>query len=79
MGDRRDRIDKRNAAATATRHKNSARKTAERTRREVSMLAILKQGQFPYTPGVMSWLSERLGKKATRITEADVKALLKKG
>ncbi|MFC1782250.1 hypothetical protein ACFL02_01525 [Planctomycetota bacterium] len=79
MGGRRDRIDKRNAAATSTRRKNSARKTAERTRREESMLAILKQGQFPYTPGVMSWLSERLDKKASRITPADVKALLKQG
>ena len=79
MGTRRDRLDKRIAAAIAMRRKNSARKTAERTRRELSMLSILKQGQFPYTPGVMSWLSERLGKKATRITPADVKALLKKG
>ena len=79
MGARRDRLDKRIAAATASRRKNSARKTAERTRREESMLAILGKGQMPYTPGVMSWLSAHLNKKASRITPTDVKALLKKG
>ena len=51
-------------------------KTAERGRRESAILAILKEGELPYTPGVMSWLSERLDKKSSRITKADVKTLL---
>ena len=77
MGRRRDKIDKRDTRAAATRSKNSVKKTAERMRRQKSILAIVKKGKLPYTPGVMSWLSDRLGKKASNITSADVKALLK--
>jgi len=78
MGRRRDKIDKRDARAAAARSKNSAKKAAEKLRRQKSMMAIVKKGKFPYTPGVMCWLSDRLGKKASKITSADVKALLKK-
>ncbi|MCP4709934.1 MAG: hypothetical protein GY869_15025 [Planctomycetes bacterium] len=52
------------------------RKDSERERREKSMLLILKDGQLPYTQGVMSWLSTRLDKKASRITAEDVQTLL---
>ena len=76
MGQRRDRLNKRQANAIKTRRKKSMVKTAERGRRESAILAILKEGELPYTPGVMSWLSERLDKKASRITKADVKTLL---
>jgi hypothetical protein len=76
MGQRRDRLDKRVAAQTVTRQKNSRTKADERLRREKSMLEIIRKGQFPYTPGVMSWLSARLGKKASRITPADIKSVL---
>ena len=40
------------------------------------MLGILKSGELPYTPGVMSWLSVKLGKKAAKITQKDVTALI---
>ena len=76
MGNRRDQIDKRQARAVVTRQKNSLVKASERLRRDQSMLDILRKGQFPYTSGVMSWLSVRLGKKASRITPEDVKQLL---
>lgn len=76
MGQRRDRLDKRLAVAKVTRQKNSLKKGMERIRREKQMFSLLKAGKLPYTPGVMSWLSERLDKKTTQITQADIKALL---
>ena len=59
-----------------SRRKNGILKKKERERRNVRMLEILKLGQVPYIPSVMSWLSERLDKKSTRITQADVEGLL---
>ena len=76
MGQRRDRLDGRVARAKTTRQVNSMKKAKEQTRRETVMRDLLKKGQLPYTPGVMSWLSDRLDKKASQITEADVKGLL---
>jgi len=76
MGQRRTRLNRRIERATATRQRNSVRKAAEATRRDNQMLDLLSQGQFPYTHGVMSWLSRRLGKKASRITPEDIKPLL---
>lgn len=76
MGQRRDRLNKRLERATATRRTNSVQKAAASRRRDTQMLTLLKEGQFPYTPGIMSWLSRHLGKKASRITAADVKPLL---
>ena len=51
-------------------------KTSERARRDVQMLEIIRQGKLPYTAGVMSWLSDKLGKKASRIEAADIKKLV---
>ena len=76
MGQRRDRLNKRLANAIVTRRVNSTKKEAERCRREQQMIAIMKQSQFPYTPGVMSWLSVKLDKKSSQIIAADVKPLL---
>jgi hypothetical protein len=76
MGQRRDRLDKRIDKQIVTRKKNSLDKAAERLRRDQQMLDLIKRGDFPYTPGIMSWLSVRLGKKAAQITPDDVKALL---
>jgi hypothetical protein len=41
------------------------------------MLGLLKQGKKPYTPVLLSWLSVRLDKPATRITDADIGKVLK--
>lgn len=70
----RQRIDKMDAAATKA--ENRVRKTAERVRRDARMVAKLKTGSLPYSPPVMSWLSRTLDRKATRITQEDVKGLM---
>ena len=77
MGHRRDRLNKRQANATATRQVNSMKKIYERRRRDEQMFSVIKAGSLPYTAGVMSWLSERLEKKASQIESKDVKGLLK--
>ena len=76
MGQRRTFLDKRIAKQIETRRRQSSQKDAERDRRETAMLGILKSGELPYTPGVMSWLSVKLGKKAAKITQKDVTALI---
>ena len=68
----RRRIDQ---PATALRNRN--RKDPERARRDARMVQKLRAGKLPYTPTVMSWLSAKLEKKASRITPDDVKALLR--
>jgi hypothetical protein len=60
-----------------SRRKNGVLKKKERSRRDTRMLVILKQGALPYIPSVMSWISEKLDKKSTRITQADIDALMK--
>ena len=76
MGLRRVRRQQRQFDMKVSRRKNGILKKKERERRGTRMLVILKAGQVPYIPSVMSWLSEYLDKKSTRITQADVDALL---
>ena len=76
MGQRRDRLDKRLARAKATRQRNSASKAKERGRRDELHLALLKQGQFPFTPDLMNWVGQKVNKKASRVSETDVQSLL---
>lgn len=66
----RRRID-----AAKQRTVNSARKSKERARRDARMLDKVRHGALPYTPVVMSWLSTRLDKPASRITSEDLKRL----
>ncbi|MFQ5495560.1 MAG: hypothetical protein ACE5EX_09285 [Phycisphaerae bacterium] len=68
---RRRRVD-----AANTKLRNGKEKTAERTRRDARMAAKVKGGSPPFTPAVMSWLSEKLNKKAGRITADDVRTLV---
>lgn len=79
MGRRRDRLNKRLANQITTRRHNSLVKAAQAQRREQSILTVMRSGQLPYTAGVMSWLSDKLDKKASRITQQDVDTLLKGG
>jgi hypothetical protein len=37
----------------------------------------VKKGKLPYLPHVMSWLSVKLDKPSTRITQADIDQLAK--
>ena len=69
------RLARRQADALETRARNAKRKDGERSRRDARVLAEISAGSLPYTPDVMSWLSRKLGKPSTKITEADVKTL----
>ncbi|UCE59027.1 MAG: hypothetical protein JSU63_16480 [Phycisphaerales bacterium] len=70
----RRRIDDANAAIAKA--ENRILKAAERRRRNARMIAKLKAGSLPYTPVVMNWLVRQLAKRAGKITQQDVQALL---
>ena len=79
MGARRIRREQRAADMAESRRVNGMLKMKERARRDARMLEILKQGQLPYTPSVMSWLSTKLDKPSRLIQQAEVDQLLHKG
>jgi hypothetical protein len=70
-------MDRNRVLGRVTRAENSQLKRKERANRDKRMAALIQKGKFPYVPAVMSWLSEKLGKPASRITEADAKAAVK--
>jgi hypothetical protein len=76
MGIRRKRKDRILADQRTSRKVNGARKEKETTRRGDRVMSLVKAGTFPYTPVVMSWLSQTLGKPGRQITQADVDHLL---
>ncbi|MFQ5490005.1 MAG: hypothetical protein ACE5GE_04720 [Phycisphaerae bacterium] len=61
--------------AAVTKTVNRKYKIKERQRRDARMLARVQSGSLPYTPEVMSWLSAKLDKKSSRITDQDIKQL----
>lgn len=77
MGLRRIRRMQRQQDMKTSRRKNGVLKKREHVRRDVRMANLLKKGKLPYVPSVMSWLSAKLDKPSTRITQADVDSLLK--
>jgi hypothetical protein len=78
MGARRIRREQRREDMAESRHRNGILKAKERQRRDLRMKEIVKKGQLPFTPPVMSWLSIQLEKPARLITAADLKKLLAK-
>lgn len=77
MGIHRSAIRRQKRAdAAATKAVNRIVKVSERARRDARMTEKIKTGDLPYAPAVMSWLSAKLGKKATKLVQADVKTLL---
>ncbi len=72
MGARRKRRERRQVDQADSRLRNGIRKVKEQARRESRILGTVKQGKLPYGPHVMSWLSERLDKPSTRITQEDI-------
>ena len=60
----------------ATKIVNRVYKDKERVRRDARIIEKIKTGELPYTPMVMSWLSRKLDKPSSAITEADVKKLV---
>jgi len=79
MGARRIRREQRQFDMAQSRILNGTRKKKERVRRDTRMIELLKKGKLPYTPSIMSWVSARLDKPATRITQDDVNRLVGKG
>ncbi len=76
MGHRSDRFRIRNEDAAETKIVNRGFKVKERVRRDTRMISSVKSGSLPFTPEIMSWLSVKLDKKASKVTAEDVKALL---
>ena len=76
MGARRIRREQKQVDMAESRHRNGIRKAKERNRRDARMKEIVKKGQLPYTPPVLSWLSIQLGKPGRLITPEDVKKAL---
>jgi hypothetical protein len=62
--------------ALHTKARNRIFKDRERARRDARMVDAVRAGKLPYAPTVMSWLSRQLDKPSTKITSADVKAIL---
>ncbi len=75
MGARRIRREQRRADMADSRHRNGIRKSKERSRRYERMLEIVRKGKLPFTPPVMSWLSDKLDKPSRLISQAEVDAL----
>ncbi len=73
---RSDLKRRRRSDATDTKARNRRVKDKERTRRDTRMAETIRNGQLPYTPTVMSWLSRKLNIKASRITSEDLKPLI---
>lgn len=57
---------------------NRVFKDRERIRRDARMMDLVRAGKPPFSPSIMSWLSRKLDKPASKITPDDVKALAKK-
>jgi hypothetical protein len=76
MGARRIRREQRQADMAQSRQINGIRKVAERERRRTRMIGLIKQGKLPYTPPIMSWLSDQLDKPSRLITQAEVDKLV---
>ncbi|QDU23450.1 hypothetical protein [Urbifossiella limnaea] len=71
------RMERQRNNAAVSRTKNGHLKRKKAATRDARMLALVKAGTFPYTPAVQSWLSVQLGDRFNRITEAQVKELVK--
>ena len=76
MGARRIRREQRQFDQKKSRIENGKMKVKERVRRGQRLVAKLKSGRLPYTPSVMSWLSDAIDKPSRQITQADVEKYL---
>jgi hypothetical protein len=80
MADRmstRLRMDQIRDDHAVSRTVNGHLKRKERANRDKRMVELIKNGKFPYTPAIQSWISVRLDKPFTQITEEQAKALVK--
>ena len=70
----RKKLDREEARATKVR--NRTFKDRERDRRDQRMLSLVRAGQPPYSPAIMSWLSRQLDKPSSKIMPQDIKSIL---
>jgi hypothetical protein len=78
MGVHRSEVQRRRRKdATETKLVNRVRKNRERARRDARIMRELKAGSLPYSPAAMSWLSRKLDKRSSRITQKEVDCLLR--
>ena len=79
MGVRRIRRQQRQEDMKTSRRVNGKLKVKERARRNERVAGLIQaQGKLPYTPVVMSWLSQELNKPSRLITQDEDDRLLKK-
>ena len=71
------RMDRARNNAAISRTVNGQLKRKERANRDKRMAELVRNGKFPYTPAVLSWLSTKLGKPSSQITEEVAKGLVK--
>jgi len=77
MGVHRSELRRRRRTdAAETKLRNRPVKTKERARRDARMVEKLRTGSLPYAPTVMSWLSRKLDRGASKITHQDVQTLI---
>jgi hypothetical protein len=76
VGKRGKRFVLRKMDMKESRSRNAPRKYRERARRDARMLALLREGTWPYTRAVRNWLVLRLGKPEHRLTPEDVQRIL---
>ncbi|MFO0809649.1 MAG: hypothetical protein U0746_13575 [Gemmataceae bacterium] len=56
---------------------NGHRKEKERARRDQRMAGLVEKGKMPFTPPVLTWLSQKLDMPSSRITQELVDQLVK--
>lgn len=72
LDSRKRRKEMRQRDMRASRIENGMLKRKERSRRDATMATLVKKGSLPYTPAILSWLSEKLDKPGRLITADDV-------
>jgi hypothetical protein len=72
------RYDRIRDKGAVSRTVNGHLKRKERASRDARMAGLIKAGKFPYTPAIQSWVSVKLGKPFTQVTEAEATALAQK-
>ena len=65
------RMNRIRANGRISRIVNGHLKRKERASRDKKMAELITKGPFPYIPSVQSWVSEKLGKPFTQVTEAE--------
>lgn len=71
------RMDRARANGKISRIENGTLKRKERAKRDSKMVELLKKGKYPYIPSMQTWVSEKLGKPFTQVTEAEAMELAK--